>query len=159
MKKILLSLLSIGVVAVVAIVGTRAFFSDEEKSTGNVFEAGALDLKIDYKSTYTRDRVVYEGPHWEWKDLTTEKFFELSDVKPGDKGEGTISLHVFDNNAWGCVNLLPTMNDDVSSTEPELKVDVENTDSIFDGELAQNMQFRVWADIWESRRAESRKAP
>jgi len=46
MKKILLSL---GVIAVVAIVGvgaTRAYFSDTVTSTGNTFTTGTLDLKV-----------------------------------------------------------------------------------------------------------------
>jgi len=48
------------------------------------------------------------------------------------------------------VNIIPTKNDDVSSTEPELAVDVPNTDSIYDGELAQNMNFKIWADVCDS---------
>ncbi|KKU70956.1 MAG: hypothetical protein UX97_C0016G0004 [Candidatus Beckwithbacteria bacterium GW2011_GWA2_47_25] len=43
-----------------------------------------------------------------------------------------------------------TKNDDVSSVEPELEAgDVTNTDSIFDGELAQNLKFAAWLD-WGS---------
>lgn len=43
-KKMLLSLLVIGVVSVSAGVGTWAHFSDTETSTGNTFTAGELDL-------------------------------------------------------------------------------------------------------------------
>ena len=53
MKKILISLGIIGVVAAVAIGGTIAYFNDVETSTNNVFTAGSLDLKVDHlKQTY-----------------------------------------------------------------------------------------------------------
>jgi len=47
-KKILISLTVIGVVAAIAIGGTIAYFNDTETSTGNIFIAGALDLKVDH---------------------------------------------------------------------------------------------------------------
>ena len=40
MNKILLSLLTISLVSVVAVGATRAYFSDNETSTGNSFTAG-----------------------------------------------------------------------------------------------------------------------
>lgn len=46
--KIIFSLAIIGIVGVSAIGGTVAYFSDTEKSAGNVFTAGSLDLKIDH---------------------------------------------------------------------------------------------------------------
>ena len=52
MKKILLSLLSIGAVSGVAVLATGAFFSDTEESVGNVLQAGSLDLKIDSEAHY-----------------------------------------------------------------------------------------------------------
>lgn len=68
MKKILLSVMSLGLVAAVAVFVTQAYFSDEEKSVGNTFQAGKLDLKVDYKSTYNgKDSVG-----WELKDLEKE---------------------------------------------------------------------------------------
>jgi predicted ribosomally synthesized peptide with SipW-like signal peptide len=47
-KNILRNILVIGIVAAFAVAVTQAFFSDEEKSTGNVFTAGKIDLKIDH---------------------------------------------------------------------------------------------------------------
>lgn len=47
-KKILISLSVIGIVAAIAIGGTIAYFNDTETSTGNIFTAGALDLKVDH---------------------------------------------------------------------------------------------------------------
>ncbi len=52
-KKIIISLSVIGVVAAIAIGGTIAYFNDTETSTGNVFVAGSIDLKVDHvKQTY-----------------------------------------------------------------------------------------------------------
>jgi predicted ribosomally synthesized peptide with SipW-like signal peptide len=48
MKRILISLGIIGVVAAVGIGATVAYFNDVETSTGNVFTAGTLDLKVDH---------------------------------------------------------------------------------------------------------------
>lgn len=173
MKKILVSLGVIAIVAVAAVSATGAFFSDTETSTGNTFTAGEIDLKVD--STQHYNNAVCVDGYWAlekdatlqtpqypkigdscggtWgqlngKDIVSENFFNFGDVKPGDSGENTVSLHVDNNDAWACVSIIPTKNDDVSSTGPELKAgDVANTDSIYDGELAQNMDFLIWADI------------
>ena len=52
-KKILISLSVIAVVAVIGIGGTIAYFNDTETSTGNIFTAGSIDLKVDHiKQTY-----------------------------------------------------------------------------------------------------------
>lgn len=45
MKKILLSALTIGVVATVAVFATNAFFSDTETSTGNTITSGTLKIE------------------------------------------------------------------------------------------------------------------
>lgn len=96
---------------------------------------------------------------WDAKDLGAETFFKFLDVKPGDEGENTISLHVLNNDAWACVDVNITKNDDMTCTEPELVGDTSclstTADTNFtDGELAQNIYFTAWADdgdnIWEA---------
>ena len=146
-KKILISLSVIGAIAAIVIGGTIAYFSDTETSTGNIFTAGKLDLQVDSRCKY--NGVSQAFCTWTLKDLTSEKFFDFSDVKPGDSGEDTISLHVYNNDAWGCVTITPTANDDISSNEPELAAsDIQNDpNNLWDGELAQNMQFMIWADV------------
>ena len=53
MKKILLSLGVIAVVGIVVAGATGAFYNDTETSTGNIFTAGSIDLKVDHlKQTY-----------------------------------------------------------------------------------------------------------
>ncbi|MDO8430683.1 MAG: TasA family protein [Candidatus Taylorbacteria bacterium] len=142
MRKIILSLLVIvGTTAALAFGGTGAFFGDSETSTGNTFAAGAIDLKIDNHSYY--NGILNASTTWELKDLTIEKFFDFPDLKPGDTGEDTISLHVNDNDAYLCANIKLTSNSDNTQTEPEALVDANGTST---GELATNVNFMWWAD-------------
>lgn len=46
MKKILMSLMAIGLVVGLVGAGTMAYFSDTETSTGNTFTAGTLDIAL-----------------------------------------------------------------------------------------------------------------
>ena len=140
----MLSLLVIGVVAMAAGAGTIAYFSDTETSTGNTFTAGTLDLKVDWNESYN-GAVIENQPETD----NPGAIFDLSDVKPGDYGEATISLHVHGNDAYGIMTIIPTSNDDVSSTEPELDAgdDEDNPTDEWDGELAQNMDVVIWWDM------------
>src|SRR3989344_4707232 len=53
MKKILLSLGTLVAVAAVVAGGTIAFYNDTETSSGNIFTAGSIDLKVDHlRQTY-----------------------------------------------------------------------------------------------------------
>ena len=205
MKGIITSLGMIVFAGAVVAGGTGAFFSDTETSTGNLFTAGAIDLKVDsvghvnglvcFNGSWTDEDIIewipesgetpghlaqkaetsieeanaaYNtanpanvpkagdkcGSTWALTDLGAQTFFNFTDVKPGDEGENTISLHIDNNDAWMCADVNITKNDDVSSTEPEMQAgDATNTASITDGELAQNLTFFAWADdgdnIWE----------
>lgn len=144
MKKILLSLGIIAIVAAVSISATGAFFSDTETSAGNVFTAGAIDLKIDSKATYNGQPVT--SATWQEKDLipTSDKFFNFGDIKPGDSGENTISVHVINNDAWVCAAVTNLQSDDNGLTEPESKVDA--TDGSGNGELDEEMVWKIWRD-------------
>lgn len=145
-KKIILSLSVIGLVAAIAVGGTIAYFSDTETSTGNTFTAGAIDLTVDNESYVTGPEgvlVLSEETSWELDDLTGQLFFNFSDLKPGDIGEDTISLHVDSNDAYLCAAIRITDDSDQSCTEPELEVDVDCPN---DGELAENIEFAFWAD-------------
>jgi len=127
-SKILLSVASIAAATALIVGATVAFFSDTETSTGNTFTAGSLDLQVDSQAHYdglvctppnipggytwqlpapggstTRPELIgqpCEGT-WSQADIGTRKFFSLTDIKPGDSGEDTVSLHVIDNDAWG----------------------------------------------------------
>ncbi|RBI61728.1 hypothetical protein DMJ13_13615 [halophilic archaeon] len=126
--------------------GTMAYFNDEENSAGNTFTAGELDLKIDWEEHYNGKKI-------EDQDLTNDpgpifNTDKLDDVKPGDHGEATISLHVFDNPAWVRMAGELTSNDDNGLTEPEKKVD--DTGGEGEGELADEIEVKVWYDGTEA---------
>ncbi len=70
MKKILISLLSLILVIGLVGLGAFAYFSDTETSSGNVFTAGTLDLRVDGQD----DPYVAK--------------FTLSNLKPGDATAG-----------------------------------------------------------------------
>jgi predicted ribosomally synthesized peptide with SipW-like signal peptide len=169
---VLSALVVLGSAAAIAAGATGAFFSDTETSTGNIFTAGAIDLKIDNESYYNGNKCVNvstdpQAPNWQWSgnaaypvpgtscstsfpasDLNGHVFFAFDDVKPDDEGEDTISIHVNNNDAYACMDLTLTSNDDKSSNEPELgDGDTQNdVGNLWDGELAQNLQFFWWAD-------------
>src|SRR3989344_3086539 len=172
MRRILLGLfLIVGASAAIATGATGAFFSDSESSLGNTFAAGAIDLKVDNDSYYNGNRCTnvgtVENPYFQWQgnasfpepntpcdtsfplsDLDSGLlFFNFTDLKPDDEGEDTISLHV-ENDAYACMDLTLTSNDDNSSNDPELATpDVqEDINNTWDVELAQNLQFFWWAD-------------
>ncbi|MFA6105577.1 MAG: SipW-dependent-type signal peptide-containing protein [Patescibacteria group bacterium] len=148
MKKIIISLgIILSIVAVIGITGTRAFLSDSEKSVGNTFTAGAIDLKVDNESYY--NGAISQATTFGPSDLIDGKLLiNFRDLKPDDEGEDTISLHVNNNDAWLCMDMSLTTNDDISSNEPELGTgdapeDINNT---WDGELADNVRMIWWAD-------------
>ena len=133
-------------VGAVVIGATGAFFSDTETSTGNTFTAGAIDLQIDNESYYSAiDGLVSTTTSWLQKDLVDgDWFFHFEDLKPGDWGEDTISLHVNNNDAYACVDVRLDSNDENEQTEPELTDEGQDNDGI--GELANRVDFIWWAD-------------
>lgn len=159
MKKILISLSIMGAVAAVVVGATTAFFSDTETSTGNTFTAGAIDLKID--NTSYLNGVLQDGRNetanttWQLSDLTGQLFFDFADLKPGDWGEDTISLHVFSNDAWACMNIQQTADRDVTCNDPENEAEgyditgnpiCGSGNANTNGELGSELNFIFWAD-------------
>lgn len=179
-SKILLSGAAILAAAALVIGATFAFFSDSETSAGNTLQAGGLDLKIDSEahyaglvcepgepdtlwqqeaSTTTRPELINQPCEGTFalQDLGDEgdPFFELFDIKPGDEGENTISLHVFDNDAWGRIRVTNIQDDDNDCTEPETEstdtecsgqtpgTDLDGNDL---GEISENLNFVLWLD-------------
>jgi hypothetical protein len=143
MKRLLLSLLTIGTIGGSALGLSTAFFSDTESSTGNVLGAGAIDLQIDNTSYY--NHAVSSETTWTQKDLTIEKFFNFSDVKPGDEGEDTISVHVNTNDSWLCAEVKLT-SDDENGINPVESIAGDVSDGTGSGELADRINFLWWAD-------------
>ena len=148
-KKILMSLITIVVVVGATLGATSAYFSDTETSTGNVFAAGSIDLKVDNECHYYEGECPWETHDWELTDLEdgVHKFFNFSDIKPGAWGEDTISLHVYDNPAWAWLKINDVRDYENGCTEPEEDVDTTCDDpGEGQGELYQNMHFLIWMD-------------
>src|SRR3990172_4049269 len=147
MKRILISLAVITTTFSLAFGLSKSFFSDTETSTGNTFEAGAIDLKIDNTSYYNGQPSTLTT--WTLDDLTNQLFFNFTDVKPGDWGEDTISLHVDTNDAWACMDMNLTSDDDNTCTESELSdgdTCTEENGGVFDGELGSLINIIFWVD-------------
>ncbi|KKT83066.1 MAG: hypothetical protein UW81_C0027G0009, partial [Candidatus Giovannonibacteria bacterium GW2011_GWC2_44_9] len=168
MKKIITSSSILVTVVALAVGATSAFLSDTEASVGNTFTAGAIDLKVDNESYYNRNKCaqVSEGV-WQWQgsasfpvpgtpcttswlldDLDNGRlFFNFRDLKPDDEGEDTISLRA-ENDAYVCMDVALTSDDDRSSNEPELGAGdvLEDINNTWDGELADRLDFFWWAD-------------
>src|SRR3989344_382958 len=143
-RNLLLRFGLLGALLAVAIVGgTTAFFSDHETSVDNVLAAGAIDLKID--NTSWLNGVAQAATSWGLDDLPGHLFFDFHDLKPGDLGEDTVSIHVLDNEAWVCGNITLTESADNGINEPEAGAG-DATDGQWNGELDERLQFVFWAD-------------
>jgi len=107
-KTILVSLVTIGLLASVIGVGTYAFFSDTETSSGNTMTAGTLDLK------------VWNGINWV-DDPAVPALVTITDMKPSyDKWSQPMYLKVVDNPAQLWMRLANVICVTNGTTEPEL---------------------------------------
>lgn len=148
-KKILMSLIIISAVVGATFGATTAYFSDTETSTGNTFTAGSIDLKVDNTCHYKDGNCPDPGSNWQLTDLQdgVHKFFNFADIKPGDWGEDTISLHVYNNDAWGWMKIAMFEDYENGCTEPEAEVDTTcDNPGPSTGEIYQNMHFLIWMD-------------
>ena len=107
MYSILRSIAVIGFTGAVAYTGvTGAFFTDSESSVGNVFTAGTFTgIKIDSFGSLLNGSPVL-GSNWTATDLSTHKFFNFTELMPGDNGVRHISLHNVSTSEdmWVCLN-------------------------------------------------------
>lgn len=139
----------IGLVAAGAGLSTTALFNDTEKSANNQFTAGELDLRVDWEESYN-------GEHVETQELTNDPgaIFDFGDLKPGDHGEATVSLHLDDNPGWIWMNLNQTSNWDNACTEPERKAEGPCGS---EGELDEELEFVIWSDDGDNVRQDDEK--
>lgn len=119
--------------------GSAAFLRAE--NTGNTFATEGLDIKIDNKTWY--NGVKQKDLSWKLKDLepTCDYFFDFDDVKPGDTGTTTISVHIKKTDAWVCLSFKNLKGKENGRNEPEKEVDEDLT-----GELAEGIEFFSWFD-------------
>jgi predicted ribosomally synthesized peptide with SipW-like signal peptide len=130
MKKIVLSLAVIAVVATVAVTATRAYFSDTATITGNTFTAGTLDLKIDRNiDSGVQDFVNGFGINWSdfrsINGLTDAAAYNvflkelgLKDAYPGGSYD-----QVIDIKNEGSIDATSTIKFDVTGRNDDNKLD------------------------------------
>ena len=113
-------------------------FTFATKKKGETF-----DLKIDSQASW--NGVSQAASTWALKNLNphSDKFFNLGDVKPGDRGEATISLHV-NKDAWVCLDFENLKEKENGRNEPELLED--DSGGANSGELADGTEFFGWRD-------------
>lgn len=113
MRKILYSLMSASAVVAVVFAASSAFFSDEETSLNNTFQAGTIDLLVgsSYDTLANGDK-AYATPS---SNPNNEAWFNLTDLKPGDTDQVDFELAVVSNDSWICAR--PTID---SSTGVQL---------------------------------------
>jgi spore coat-associated protein N len=120
-KKMLLSVLIIGVVATVAGAGTWAAFSDSETSDGNTFTAGTLDLKLNGLDGITG--------------------FSIGDVAPNAQGNaGTITV----KNAGTISGNLVVSSANIVEDENGMNDAEQAVDSTADGELGNAITISIY---------------
>src|SRR3989344_1822398 len=103
MKRILLSIMTIALVATVAVGATRAYFTDTEQSLGNTFSTGTIDIAVDGQNP-----------------CTSENQFNLIDMKPSQVDYANFIIqNVGTNpaNVWKKVSI--TNREDGVISEPE----------------------------------------
>jgi len=163
-RRIVTSLLTILVAVAVVTGATTAFFSDTETSKGNIFAAGELDLKIDNTSYgFDWNDPTKKNPAGEWGLNQTNSwsfgdlnncgpknnqpclFFNFADLKPGDYGEDTISLHV-QNDAWACMQMTLSEKPENDVLNPETAAGDTLDNGKQDGELQNYLNFVFWKD-------------
>ena len=128
MNKILLSLLTISLVAVVGVGATRAYFSDTETSVGNTMAAGTLDLKVDNQED---PNVVH---------------VTLSNMKPGQTASYNWTLSnagSISGKPW--VEITNVKNYDNGCNDPETATPDTTCGNpgLADGELGTNLMMKL----------------
>ena len=126
-----------GVLAVAVLSQNSVFGSTFATGSGT----GALELTIDNQTFY--NGVLQPTMSWSLKNLVpaTDRFFNFSDVKPGDTGTTTMSIHLKNSPAFVCLDFKNLTDAENGINEPESLLDNNQT-----GELSQELEFFAWRD-------------
>jgi predicted ribosomally synthesized peptide with SipW-like signal peptide len=87
---------------------------------------------------------------WTETDLDgSQTFFNFGDIKPGDLGTNVISLHVDSNDAYACLIVHDTDDQENSLLDPELALGDDNTNGNLSGfgELSDYLDLFAWNDL------------
>jgi len=164
MKRILISLMTIAIVAVVGFAVTRAYFSDTETSTGNKITAGTIDIAVDgenpWSKTYSETLGDMKPSQVRWVDFTIQnvgenpvvvwKQIHVTGTSTGIESEPecTVQGGVWDNTAKACDwdgggTMMVDKNDLDNVTTYDMKV---NGEVLIDG--AWNVKISGIDSVW-----------
>lgn len=126
-RRVLAGLGGIGAAAAGAGLGTSAYFNDTESFDGNTLTAGELDLLVHYDFTVDQGSASgnFDGPMSGTVQGNTdaeagaEISYNLSDVKPGDRGSLKFCFSLVNNPAYLWMNGALTGESENGTTEPE----------------------------------------
>jgi predicted ribosomally synthesized peptide with SipW-like signal peptide len=104
MKKILLSILSVGVTGALVVGVTKAFFSSQATSTGNVFGSGDLVMQLDDNNDTTPAATITAS-------------FGKNGMAPGETTSGFVSMH---NNGSIAMAKVKLGGDETVTSDPDL---------------------------------------
>lgn len=102
---------------------------------------GGLELLVDSTTWY--NGALQPALSWNLKNLKpgVDRFFRFKDVKPGDTGTSSISVHIKKSSAWVCLDFINLNDRENGRNEPESHVDHNNQ-----GELSAELEFFAWFD-------------
>lgn len=83
---------------------------------------------------------------WALTDLSSQKFFNFEDVKPGDFGKNVVSFHLDDNNGWVCLVPHDLVDAENVRLEPEEDAGDTSDGTLTNGELSQEINALAWND-------------
>lgn len=131
--------LILGVVTLLGVAWVQAGSVGSTFATNN--GTGGIEMKIDNKTFY--NGVLMPKLSWALKNLEPwcDWFFNFGDVKPGDTGTTTMSIHIKQNPAYVCLDFKNFEEKENGINEPEGHEDNDNT-----GELGEELEFFAWRD-------------
>ncbi len=138
-KRILLVLGIVCLLAYVFVVqGVSGFTFATNTGTGQP----PLELTIDARTHYNGK--LQPQLTWDLKNLVpgVDRFWNFDDVKPGDTGTSSISLHIKNGPAFVCLDFYNYSDLENGINEPESHVDTSSTT----GELGPGLEFFAWRD-------------
>ncbi|MFW6384928.1 MAG: hypothetical protein ACOCY7_02205 [Halodesulfurarchaeum sp.] len=130
--------------------GDRVTGSDDVQDP--VFSREAIASNLGRPIEDPQVEAAYRSQFADVPDDLERPIIDIDDVKPGDSGEVTFSLHLFDNPGYIWMNGELLENRENSVTEPESKDPDENDSMPFleeiddSGELAEEIFVTIWYD-------------
>lgn len=144
-KKLLITVLSLLLVAAVSVGATLAYFSDTSEAKSNVITLGHVD--IDLIDRLPEDYAETEDDHT-WKGTEGKDGITYEDVLPGDFVEKEVGFSVKSDSmdAWVAIQVQTVVTELPGETETFTKADVEKELS----ELIQDYVEKSAGSVWEA---------